>query len=286
MRLGCNWRTFSSADDLDRAADYLSTYNVGTIGAPPNLGEWSISDARAYGNDVRDRGLTIGEAGYWENLMTPSERIRTERIATIRDLLKVADAMRVDCVVTLVGSMSEGSAGEPHPDNYAEAAKARARETLDRILDGIHLDHTTFALEPWYNSFFHRAPQVRRFLDSVPDDRLGVHMDAMNMLCIGTVHRSREAIDDMFDLLGEDVVSAHAKDIIMDSGEPMVALRECPPGKGTMDYDRYLSQLDSLDDDIPVFTEHWKSDDTYERTLEYLRKRANAIDATIVTPAF
>ena len=282
MRLGCNWRQFDSVDDIDEAAEYLSTYNVGTIGAPDDLADWSVSAARSFGTAVRDRGLTIGEAGYWENLMTSNERIRQQRIAEVRDLLQKADEMRVDCVVTLVGSMGDGAAGKPHPDNYGDVANERARKTVQQILDGIHLNHTTFALEPWFNSFFHRAPNVRQFLDSIDDDRLGVHMDAMNMLCVGTVYRSTEAIDEMFALLGDDVAAVHAKDIRMEADEPVVALRECPPGKGAMNYDHYLTALDRLDDDIPVFTEHWTEDAIYEETLQFLSNRASALDVTVV----
>ena len=284
MRFGCNWRSFESIEDVDEASEYLSTYEIGTIAGPPGLASWSVEEARSYGKAVRNRGLTIGEIGYWENLLTPDEATRADRIETLRSLLVRADAMRVDCVVSLVGSMSDGWAGEPHPDNYGELARERTLETIDRVLDGLTLDRTTWALEPWFNTFFHQPTPVATLLEQVDDPRLGVHMDAMNMLCVETVHRSTETIGEMFELLADRVVSVHAKDIRMDDSEFVVALRECPPGEGAMDFDRYLTELDALDEDLPVFTEHWEDSATFERSIRFLQDRAEALGATVVTP--
>ena len=49
----------------------------------------------------------------------------------------------------------------------------------------------------------------------------------------------REILDEAFDLLGDDIVSAHAKDLVLDKTVKHVAA-----GKGVLDYDTYFRLLE------------------------------------------
>jgi sugar phosphate isomerase/epimerase len=63
-------------------------------------------------------------------------------------------------------------------------------------------------------------------------------MDAANLFHVAELDRMAEVLDQAFELLGPDVVLAHAKDIAQD-GKVVAA------GKGRLDYDRYLALLDA-----------------------------------------
>lgn len=247
MRLGLNWVDVGDAAALDDRLDLVDDLGLGTVAAPADLGERTLADCRAHGEAVRDRGLTVGEFGYWENLLVREEDTREARIEALRGLLRHADAMRVDTVVSLVGSFGAW-AGSPHPDNYGAAARERARANCERVLDGLDLEHTTYSLEPWFNSFFHTP--------------------------VETAYRSGELIGEAFDLLGGDVVSVHAKDLALDPEAGIYRLDEVLPGEGLLDYDRYLREIDALDEDLPVFTEHWDDADDYVETMRRLADTA------------
>ncbi|MFB6135290.1 MAG: sugar phosphate isomerase/epimerase family protein [Halobacteriaceae archaeon] len=281
MRLGLNWRPVATPADLDDALDLVDELGVGTVAAPPAdaVCDWTVAEAREWGEAVRERGLTVGELGYWANLQGEA---REERVETLRGLLRRADAMGAACVVGLVGSRAE-SAADPHPDNYAEAFRDEVRDTCRAVLDGLELDRTRYVLEPWYNTFFHRPRPVREFLDAVDDDRLGVHMDVANLHTLEDVHRSEAVVDRAFELLGDDVAAVHAKDLALVPGEgtDVVTIREVPPGEGALAYDDYLAAVDGLDPDVPVFTEHWADEGTYVETVRYLRDRAAGLGATV-----
>jgi sugar phosphate isomerase/epimerase len=290
MRLGLNWRPVATDADLTAALDLCDDLGIGAVAAPAAVGDWSLAECRAYGEAVRERGLIVGELGYWENLLAPDGATRTDRVEDVRDLLRRADAMGADCVVTLVGSRSPEWAGAPHPDNYGEGFRSDVRETVARVLDGLELERTRYVLEPWYNTFFHRPRPVRAFLDAVDDDRLGVHMDAMNMHTVETAHRSTTVIDRAFDLLAEDAAAVHVKDLALVAGEgrDVCTLREVPPGagdeaaEGCLDLARYVERLDDLDEDVAVYTEHWEDDATYEAAIEHLRGIADRVGTTVV----
>jgi sugar phosphate isomerase/epimerase len=275
MRLGYNWGP-TGPDDLDRAAAVADEFGLGTVAAPSaeTVLDWSVPEARAYGEAVRERGLTVGELGYWDNIF--------DGVADLREVLRRGDAMGADCVVSLVGSFAGG--GGPHPDNYGEAARERATEQVRAALDGLPLDRTTYALEPWYDSFFHQPRPVREFLDRF--DRVGVHLDVANLHCVGTVHRSETVVGRAFDLLADDAAAVHAKDLTLDPGgvAEVCTLREVPPGEtdGSLAFDQFLERLDDLPDDVPVFTEHWPEDGQYERAVAWLHERADALGTAVV----
>src|SRR5439155_27092226 len=65
-------------------------------------------------------------------------------------------------------------------------------------------------------------------------------MDAAILFRVEDLRRMRDTLDEAFELLGGDIVLAHAKDILMDS-----ELRHMAAGKGLLDYDHYLSLLNA-----------------------------------------
>lgn len=282
MRLGLNWLSVEDEKQLEAALPVIDDLGLGTIGAPDAMGEWSLERCEAYGETVHDYGLTVGEYGYWENLLLSDEDERSQRIETVQGHLERADVMGVDCVVTLAGSFGGSWAGAPHPDNWSDRAQEMVVENCQRILDGVSLNHTTYALEPWVNSFFHRPQAVRSLIDVVDRPSFGVHMDAMNMHSIQDVYRSERLIDEAFDLLADDIASVHAKDIHWNPDHGILQLEEVLPEDGSIDYDRYMQRLDELPDDVSVFTEHWETDEEFVETMRRLRTVAERNDIELV----
>ncbi len=94
-----------------------------------------------------------------------------------------------------------------------------------------------------------------------PDDmwlrapRLKVLIDPANLAIAGDPEGARSALDEAFQLLGEDVVLAHAKDLSAQPGQGFVAA-----GKGCIDFERYIRLLDEVGYSGPLIlhglTEH------------------------------
>ncbi len=231
---------------------------------------------------VRSHGLVIGEVGYWRNLLVDDEDLRARRIEDVRALLVRAEAMQTGCVVTLVGSFGDQFVS-PHADNWSDRARERAAENCLRILDGLELTHTSYALEPWCNGFFHEPQAVADFLNAVDHPRLKLHLDVMNMHSVQTYFQSTQVIDLAFDLLADRVVSVHAKDLLWDPTHMFMRLDEVMPGEGVLDYDLFLRRIDELSPDMPVYTEHWQSDEEYVQAIQRLRGLAEAAEAKMVT---
>src|SRR5207244_3590029 len=92
------------------------------------------------------------------------------------------------------------------------------------------------AFEPEVANVVDCARKARRLLDVIRLPCLRVVLDPANLFHEGELARQHEVLDEAFELLGKDIVLAHAKDVTQDG-------KTTAPGKGLLDYDYYLSKL-------------------------------------------
>ena len=94
------------------------------------------------------------------------------------------------------------------------------------------------AFEPEVNNVVDSARKARRLLDEIGSPFLKVTMDAANLFHTGELPRMKEILDEAFELVGKDIVLAHAKDLDHDGDAG-----HKPAGQGKLDYDRYVALL-------------------------------------------
>lgn len=227
-------------------------------------------------------GLVIGEAGAWRNLIAHDEAVRTANLQFAVDTLAAADEMGVVACVAFHGTV--GHAGDPwqlsdnydygpHPGNLGEAGFQRMVDTARYVIDAVKPKRTKFSLEmvPWLIT---GTPQeYHRLILAVDRPQFAAHIDAANMITspqhyFDTAHMLREG----FALLAPYVVSAHAKDIVMQGGPGRISFHmdEVPPGEGMLDYRAYLRELDALGRDVPLMLEHFDKPE-YDRGRDHIR---------------
>ena len=275
MRLG-GFFGANSVDTLVPLCEQLDTHGLSAIGAPARLTEKSAAECAEYGQRARELGMVVGETGFWQNLLTEDTELQAQRISTVRAMLRNADAMGCHCVVALVGTKDPSDqASAPHPYMYTQACKAEFREVVLRILDGLDLKTTKFAIEPWHNSFFYQPEEIRGFIDSVDHPAFGLHLDQMNLISQGTYYNTTELINRTFELLAHTVASVHLKDLRCDFTHMFIKWDEVYIGDGVMDYETYLKRLAELPPDTPCFCEHMAEERDYALNFARLHHRAS-----------
>jgi sugar phosphate isomerase/epimerase len=93
-------------------------------------------------------------------------------------------------------------------------------------------------VEPELANVVDSAVKARRLLDEIGSPRLKIIIDPANLFPPGSLPRMPAILDEAFELLGRDIVLAHAKDLSRDGEAGHEAA-----GTGVLDYDRYLSLL-------------------------------------------
>ncbi|MCZ3374346.1 sugar phosphate isomerase/epimerase family protein [Rhizobium sp. AG207R] len=100
-------------------------------------------------------------------------------------------------------------------------------------------DHGIFlGVETEVGNSINTVRKARRLLDEVGSPSLKIIMDGANIFQKGELPRMREKLDEAFELLGADIVLAHAKDLDRDGEAGHV-----PAGLGRLDYPYYLKKM-------------------------------------------
>jgi sugar phosphate isomerase/epimerase len=94
----------------------------------------------------------------------------------------------------------------------------------------------TIAIEPERNNVVCDARAARRMLDELRSGRIRIVVDAANLILPAEPDHQEPILREAFELLGDDLVLAHAKDIRHDG-------TVVPAGRGTLDYELYVELL-------------------------------------------
>jgi sugar phosphate isomerase/epimerase len=279
VRLG-GWYGAERAEDLEALCEDLDRHGLSAIGAPNRLAEMTDRECVAFGEEARRLGLVIGETGMWENLMSSDPVRRAERIERVRTLLRKAELMGCRSVISLVGS------GHPSDSMLAPDAKMLTtegatafREVVLRILDGLDLTRTSYAVEPWRTSFFYHPEDIRAFLDDVDHPSLRLHLDLVNMVGRRDYFDTSGLVERTFVLLSDRIVAAHLKDLRWIHDHMQIRWDEVLVGDGVMDHEAYLRGLAALDPDLPCYCEHLATEAAFAENFARLHRVAERIGA-------
>ena len=121
--------------------------------------------------------------------------------------------MRVSLVTLCTGSRDATNMWHAHPDNASAEAWADLRAELDWALEAAEKAGVSLAIEPEPGNVVADARLARRLLDEVADRRLGIILDAANLLPPEAMPRQAAIVAEATDLLGGDLLLVHAKDV-------------------------------------------------------------------------
>lgn len=167
-----------------------------------------------------------------------------ERAAGLRWLDGVAAAagpLGAPMLSLCTGTRNSASMWRPHPDNGTPEAWQDMVASVEQAARIAERRNVVLAFEPEVANVVDSAEAARRLLDEVGSPRIKVLIDPANIFHRGELPRMAEMIDRAFDLLGDDVVMAHAKDLDRDGEAGHLAA-----GRGRLDYDRYLARLRAI----------------------------------------
>jgi sugar phosphate isomerase/epimerase len=125
-----------------------------------------------------------------------------------------------------------------HPHNGSPQAWTAALDGLARAAEIAERHQVHVAFEPEVSNVVDSARKARAAIDTVASPHLKVCMDGANLYHKGELAHMHEVLDEAFQLLGEHIVLAHAKDVSRDGEAGHDAA-----GTGRLDYEAYLGHL-------------------------------------------
>ena len=247
----------------------------------PNV---SLNDAdriKAVREAVEQNDLVIAEVGRWVNLMDADPEKRKANLNLVIEGLALADELNAKCCVDIAGSLDPETWYGPHPNNVSDDFFDMAVENARKIIDAVNPKRAVFAYEIMGWAIPDTPENYLRLLRAIDRKGFGVHIDVCNMInSPDKFWNNARLTNEAFDLLGQWIVSAHAKDLRWQR-EMNIHFVECPLGEGVLDYVTLLNRLATLPQDVPLMIEHMKDHEEYLKCRDNLFMVASEADVAL-----
>jgi sugar phosphate isomerase/epimerase len=216
--------------------------------------------------------VLIAEVGAWVNMLDPDRAKRAANLEYVTERMALAEAVGARCCVDYAGSFSPIIPWGPHAGNLSKEFFDGTVENCRNILDAVKPTRSVFSIEMMGWSVPDSPDSYLELIRAVDRDRFAVHMDVCNGVnSPRKFYENGKFIEECFAKLGPWIVSCHAKDLAW-IPELNVHFQEVIPGRGSIDYRTYLTQLAQLPIDAPLMLEHLKTADEYEEGRNYIQR--------------
>jgi len=265
--------TFFSEEDPDAWAKNASEQQYRAVYAP-GVALNDTDRIKAFRNAAEKHDLVIAEVGRWCNMMDADPEKRKTNIATVTEGLALADELNARCCVNIAGSFDTESWFGPHPKNISDDFFDLAVENAREIIDAVTPKRAVFAYETLGWAMPDSPESYLRLIRAIDRKGFGVHLDVCNMInSPDRFWNNTRLINEAFDVLGQWIVSAHAKDLRWQR-DMNIHFVECALGEGVLDCAAYLKRMAALPNDAPLMIEHMKDQAEYLRCRDHLFKVA------------
>jgi sugar phosphate isomerase/epimerase len=237
------------------------------------LGDKVTEDLAVRSRAVLDaRGIEVAAVDGTYNMVHPDPERRARNLDRLVRLINLAHRFGTN-IVTLCTGTRDDIMWHPHPDNQSTEAWADLLAQMRVAADAAETAGIHLAFEPEYNNVVNSAQQARRLIDEVGSPSLKVLMDGANLFHQGDLDRMQDHLRESFQLVGQDIVLAHAKDLDHDGDAGGRAA-----GQGKLDYSYYLAELRASGFEGAVVLHQLKelAPDRFDTAFQYVRDHAPA----------
>jgi sugar phosphate isomerase/epimerase len=247
--------------------------NIASAGLPAMPDEIPPELVKRIRQEADVRGITIASLEGTFNMSHPDAEYRRTGLRRLRVMAEACHELGTSKIHTCTGTRDRENMWRRHADNDSPQAW-RDLVSCTRVASEIARQaDVVLAFEPEVNNVVDSAKKARRLLDEIGSPHLKVTMDGANIFHAGELTRMREVLDEAFELVGKDIVLAHAKDLSHDGDAGHEAA-----GHGKLDYDRYLSLLHACGFHGPILL-HGLSESQIPGCIAFLRDKLARVAA-------
>ncbi len=271
MQLGIFARTFTRPT-LEETFDaviahelHCVQFNMACVGLPSlpdNIENDVIAHIRL---EAASRRISIAAVSGTYNMIHPDSRQRQAGLLQLRVLASACKHIGTPVITLCTGTRDPENMWRWHPENTSPQAWEDLLNSMDAALHIAEEEDIILAFEPERANVINTAARGCALLDAMQSPRLKVVMDAANLIISENKQQMQYILDEAFELLGEYIVLAHAKDIGPDN-----TFRAA--GSGILDYDYYLHLLKVAKADVPLII-HGLSEEQVNDAVQFLRDR-------------
>ncbi len=262
---------FLKSDDPEALAAEHRRLGYTAAYCPPAKVE-ETERVRAIEKAYATAGVAIAEVGAWVNMLEQDPEKRRKNLDYVQSRLALADAVGALNCVNIAGSYNPEKWDGPHPKNLSQECFDATVENCRKLIDAVKPRRTKLTIEMMGWVIPEGPDSYLRLLKAVDRPAFAVHMDICNVISSPQRFYGNAAfIRECFSKLGRWIQSCHAKDLQW-IPEPNIHFVEVIPGRGSVDYAAYLTEIAKLPQRPPLMLEHLKTAEQYQEGADYIRR--------------
>jgi sugar phosphate isomerase/epimerase len=271
MQIGIMAKTFvrpTLAEVLDAVKAHglgAVQFNLACAGLPSLPDRIAVEQSDLIRQTLAVRGIEMAAVSGTFNMIHPDPARRREGLRRLGVLAGTCERLGTEVITLCTGSRDPDDMWRRHPDNDTPAAWRDLTVSMAEAIQTAEQYGVSLGIEPEVSNVVDSARKARRLLDEMQSPRLKVIMDGANLFHAGELPRMREILSKAFELLGQDIVLAHAKDLSRDGAAGQEAA-----GTGLLDYDYYLALLAEAGYDGPLIL-HSLREEQIAGSIQFLR---------------
>lgn len=221
-------------------------------------------------NAAGERQIEIAAINGTFNMISPDISERKKGIERF-DAMAIA-CRRLNCeILTLcTGTKSPDSMWKWHSENSSGQAWKELLETTKALVEVAEKYQIYLGVETEASNVVSSPELARRLLDEINSPYLKIILDCANLFHENTANSAnvRGIIKNAFDLLGNDIILAHGKDILASSG-----INFTSTGKGIVDFDYFLELLKQYNYRGGMILHGIKNESDFQFSVDFIRKK-------------
>jgi sugar phosphate isomerase/epimerase len=271
MQLGIFSRTFTRptlAETFDAVVAHelhCVQFNMTCVGLPSLPDHIEKNVITRIHMEAATRKISIAAVSGTYNMIHPDLRQRQTGLQRLRVLASACKRMGTSVITLCTGTRDPENMWRWHPENTSPQAWKDLLNSMDAALQIAEEEDIILAFEPERANVINTAARGRALLDAMQSQHLKVIMDPANLIVSEHKQHMHHILDEAFELLGEYIVLAHAKDIGPDN-----TFRAA--GSGILDYDYFLHHLKTAAVEVPLII-HGLSEEHVDDAVQFLRNR-------------
>jgi sugar phosphate isomerase/epimerase len=213
------------------------------------------------------RSLTMSAVSGTCNLIHPDLEQRQSGIERVIILIRACEALGTSGVTLCTGSCDGENMWRAHPDNDRPQAWSDLLNSLTELLPVAEKHGVTLGIEPELANVINSAKKARRLIDDLGSTQIKIILDGANLFSSDQLPQMQQILSESIDLLAEDIIMAHAKDLATTPAQGHLAA-----GHGCLDYDHYLGCLERVGFNGPLIL-HGLSESQVGSSVSFLKSK-------------
>ena len=240
-------------------------FNMSCVGPAPMPEHIPLELAQRVRGSFDRHGVEMVAVSGTFNMIHPDRAVVADGLRRLETLAAACQAMGTNVITLCTGTRDREDMWRRHPDNDGTEAWNDLLDAMERALVIAEAEDLCLAIEPEQANVIHSAQGARKLLDHFGSRRLRIIMDPANLFERAAPSEVERIVEEAFDLLGDEIVIAHAKD--RDARGRFVAA-----GQGVLNYDHYVAQLRRINF-AGALVLHGLSEDEVQPCVSFLRQK-------------